>query len=220
MVEAWQPGGFMRLWWDSLSEQERLDWGKHRSQRMVEAWQPGGFMRLWWDSLSEQERLDWGNLSDASYFPHMRDGWVSKYATAEDARDANRARTAERNKTRAAKLEFRLPDPPGQKPRKCSCLLPANDFAKNAPGKLRKCFECCGAAAALLAEPRFLPKKSDDAWYPTPKALARVANTVTAGFEPGKSPFPRVYDLERDFTPDATKARNKNRAKSSKSAGA
>ena len=42
---------------------------------------------------------------------------------------------------------------------------------------------------------------------------------VTAGFEPGKSPFPRVYDLS-DFTPDATKVRNKNRAKSSKSAGA
>ena len=44
---------------------------------------------------------------------------------------------------------------------------------------------------------------------------------VTAGFKPGKSPFPRVYDLECElFTPKATKDRNERRAKSSKSAGA
>jgi hypothetical protein len=129
--------------------------------------------------------------------------------------------SAERDaEVKAAGRTCRLPDPPGQEPRECKCLLPEGFFSRLAPPRLRKCLECCGAAAALLAEPRFLPKKSDDAWYPTPKALARVANTVTAGFEPGKSPFPRVYDLERDFTPDATKVRNKNRAKSSKSAGA
>ncbi|KAH8083959.1 hypothetical protein JL720_8203 [Aureococcus anophagefferens] len=120
-----------------------------RSQRMVEAWQPGGFMRVWWDGLTPQQKKQ-EQRDRANRLPHMRDDWVSKYATAEDYLEANRARTAERNA----------------------------------------------------------------------KSLARVANVVTAGFEPGKSPFPRVYDLEGDFTPEATKTRNKNRAKSSKSAGA
>ena len=165
-------------------------------------------MRLWWDSLTKQQQRE-------------HNGQL-KYATAEDYLEANRARTAEREaEVKAAGRTCRLPDPPGQDPRDCKCLLPERKFSEKAPRKLRECLKCCGAAAALLAEPRFLPKKSDDAWYPTPKALARVANTVTAGFEPGKSPFPRVYDLECElFTPKATKGRKERRAKSSKSAGA
>ena len=67
--------------------------------------------------------------------------------------------------------------------------------------------------AALLADPRLVPKTSDDAWYPTPKALARVANTVTAAFEKegrkSDSPFPRFYNL-KDYTPAAIKLREKS----------
>ena len=48
MVEAWQPGGFMRLWWDALSEQEQLDYMQGaRDARDA-----------WWAALSEQEQLD------------------------------------------------------------------------------------------------------------------------------------------------------------------
>jgi hypothetical protein len=242
MVEAWQPGGFMRLWWDSLSKQEQREnngFFELTPQEQLDRMQGVHDGRdAWWDALTPQQKLDkmqlvidgrdawWAALPPqeqrdyALHLPHMRDGWVSKYATAEDAREAHRARVDKRNaEVRAAGRTCRLPDPPEQEPRECKCLLPQNDFARVAPRELRKCLECCGAAAALLADQRLLPKASDDAWYPTPKSLAKAANVVTAGFEPGKSPFPRVYDLS-DFTPDATKVRNKNRAKSSKSAGA
>ena len=149
----------------------------------------------------------------------MRDGWVSKYATAEDAREANRARVDKRDaEVRAAGRTCRLPDPPGEDPRECKCLLPERKFSQAAPPRLRKCVECCGAAAALLADPaRLLPKASAGAWFPKAKALARVANVVTADLkkEGLASPFPRVYDLKLEFTPKATSDRDERRAKSS-----
>ena len=206
MVEAWQPGGFMDAWWAGLTEQQQLD----KMQLVSDG------RDAWWAALPPQEQRDW-----ALRLPHMRDDFVPRYATAEDYLDANRARAAERiAEVRAAGRTCRLPDPPEQEPRECKCLLPQDDFAKRAPRVLRKCFECCGAAATLLADPQLLPKASAGAWFPTPKSLAKAANKVTAGFEPGKSPFPRVYDLEGDFTPEATKTRKRQRANSSKSAGA
>jgi len=229
MVEAWQPGGFMRLWWDALSEQEQLD----RMQGLRDGARDG--FDVWWAALTPQEQLDrmqgvrdgrdawWAGLSPqeqldhALRFPNQQPDFVSKYATAEARLEANCARANERYaKVRVAELTCRLPDPPEQEPRECECLLPQINFHRYAPRKLLECSKCCEVAAALLADQRLLPKKSDDAWYPTPKALARAANVVTAGFEPGKSPFPRVYDLECElFTPKATKDRKERLAKSS-----
>ena len=65
MVEAWQPGGFMRLWWDSLTEQEQRE--------------KNGFF-----ALSPQQQLD--RMQGARDW--YQNEFVSKYATAEDYLDA------------------------------------------------------------------------------------------------------------------------------------
>ena len=247
MVEAWQPGGFLRLWWDSLTEQEQSAhggaaerWAALSPQEQLDRMQGVHDGRdAWWAGLSPQEKLDhmqgtrdhWAGLSSqeqhdhALRFPNQRPDFVPRYATEADYLEANRARTAERNaEVKAAGRTCRLPDLPGRPPRKCSCLLPQDQFNEKAPRKLSTCELCCEVAAKLLADPpacRLLPKASDDAWYPTPKSLARAANNAANRLEKKglASPFPRVYDLKGDFTPEATNNRNERRAKS-KSAGA
>ncbi|KAH8059329.1 hypothetical protein JL720_13891 [Aureococcus anophagefferens] len=170
MVEAWQPGGFMRLWWDALSEQEQLD--------HMQGARDG--RDAWWAALSEQEQLD-----HALRFPNQQPDFVPRYATAEARLEANCARANERYaKIRAAQAAGVL-----------QVLRGRGRVSSRTSGSCRRSRTARGTRR---------PRRS------------RAANVVTAGFEPGKSPFPRVYDLECElYTPKATKDRKERLAKSS-----